>query len=272
MVNIKKTNREITKKLGTIENALKRKLNAFYNNNIKGSILPIESLQLKYNTTIRNIIRKTVQDGYQAGSNLVTDQISNINSDFVPFISVTDVQNIQLVTDKVSNQFWKTSGRLHRRETEFIAAPDGLEPKPEFDTIAAMIGLASFATFSAFNNAVISKIQILNNPIELGIGTSVFQNSQFDFGSGQGSIFINAGEGNTIELKGQIMFLTKEDSKVDPEICEPLNRKIYGPDDFSDVPELPLHNHCRCRLIPLIQRVFSETERQEFTERAPPEF
>jgi len=59
-MNIRKTNREITKKLGTIENALKRKLNAFYNNNIKGSIAPIESLQLKYNTTIRNIIRKTV--------------------------------------------------------------------------------------------------------------------------------------------------------------------------------------------------------------------
>jgi len=244
MVNIKKTNREITKKLSVIENALKRKLNAFYNNNIKGSILPIESLQLKYNTTIRNIIRKTVQDGYQAGSNLVTDQISNINSDFVPFISVTDVQNIQLVTDKVSNQFWKTSGRLHRRETEFIAKPEGLDLKPQFDTTAAMIGLSAFATFSAFNNAVISKMQILNNPFELGIGFGSLQT----VGEGELSVQIT----DLSQMTGKVMFLTQEDSIVDPEICAPLNRTVYDPSIDLDIPEPPLHAHCRCRLVPFI--------------------
>jgi len=243
-MNIRKTNREITKKLGTIENALKRKLNAFYNNNIKGSIAPIESLQLKYNTTIRNIIRKTVQDGYQAGSNLVTDQISNINSDFVPFISVTDVQNIQLVTDKVSNQFWKTSGRLHRRETEFIAKPEGLDLKPQFDTTAAMIGLSAFATFSAFNNAVISKMQILNNPFELGIGFGSLQTV------GEGELSVQITDLST--MTGRVMFLTQEDAVVDPEICAPLNRTVYDPSIDLDIPEPPLHNHCRCRLVPFI--------------------
>ena len=116
MVNIQKTNRAISKELNRIENSLKSKLDKFYNQNIKGSILLIEELQRQFETRVRNLIRQTVQDSYLYGSSLVTKQISDINSDFVPFISVTDIQNITSVTDKISAQFWKTAGRLHRRE------------------------------------------------------------------------------------------------------------------------------------------------------------
>jgi len=246
-MNIKKTSKEISKELDRIENALKRKLDKFYNSNIKGSQFAIETLKQKYANTVKNLIRQTVQDSYLYGSSLVTKQISDINSDFVPFISVTDVQHIQQVTEKVSNQFWKTAGRLHRREQEFIIQPFGdLELKPQFDTAAAIIGLSAFATFSAFNNAIISKIQIINNPIALGIGTTNIPEGALSLQ------FEDLQDIDLTNLQGRVMFLTQEDSIVDPEICAPLNRTVYDADDF-DIPEPPLHNHCRCRLIPLLE-------------------
>jgi len=53
-------------------------------------------------------------------------------------------------------------------------------------------------------------------------------------------------------IKARFIFLTQEDAKVDPEICEPLNRTVYDSDD-PDIPSPPLHRHCRCRLIPLME-------------------
>ena len=52
-------------------------------------------------------------------------------------------------------------------------------------------------------------------------------------------------------IGGRVMYLTREDSKVD-EICEVLNRTIYYVDD-PDIP-IPIqdtHFGCRCRLVPL---------------------
>src|ERR1043165_10259370 len=146
MTSIKTLNRKITQELNKIENSLNKKLNAFYNSNIKGSILPTDSLRQKYEQKVKSMIRKTVQESYLCGTKIVTKQISDINTEFVDFISVTDIQNTQQLTDKVSNQFWKTADRLHRRETEFILLPDkGLELKNQFDTKAAIIGFAAFA-------------------------------------------------------------------------------------------------------------------------------
>ena len=241
-MNIRKTNRQITQELNKIENSLNKKLNSFYNNNIKGSTLPTDSLRRKYEQTVKNMIRKTVQDSYLFGTKLVSKQISDINTEFVEFISVTDIQNIQQLTEKVNNQFWKTADRLHRRETEFILLPEGLQLKNQFDTTAALIGFAAFASFLPFNNAVVSKIQIVNQPIELGIGGSVFQNEQILLGEGEG----------IIPMQGKVMFLTQEDALVDPELCEPLNRTVYEIGVDLDIPEPPLHNHCRCRLVPIV--------------------
>jgi len=53
-------------------------------------------------------------------------------------------------------------------------------------------------------------------------------------------------------MQGKIMFLTQEDAAVDPEICEPLNRTVYEVGVDFDIPEPPLHNHCRCRMVPII--------------------
>jgi len=57
---------------------------------------------------------------------------------------------------------------------------------------------------------------------------------------------------STTIITGRFMFLTQEDALVDPNICEPLNRTIYDMNDI-DIPTPPLHRHCRCRLIPLLE-------------------
>ena len=57
---------------------------------------------------------------------------------------------------------------------------------------------------------------------------------------------------STEVITAKFMFLTQEDALVDAEICEPLNRTVY--DSFDpDIPTPPLHRHCRCRLIPIIE-------------------
>lgn len=246
-MNIRKTNKSITKRLTTIENALKVKLNKFYNNNIKGSILPIEQLRRQYETTVKNLIRKTVQDGYLTGTNLVSEQISNVVTDFVPFISATDIQNIQIVTERVNNKFWQTAAKLHEREHEFIVVPNGdLELKHQFDTLAGIIRTAVFAAYLGFNTAIISKMQLVNNPVALGIGQLEALQIQ-----GEGQLTTQITDLNN--LQGQVMFLTREDSIVDPLVCEPLNRTIYDANDPDiPIPIVDTHDHCRCRLIPLI--------------------
>ena len=184
------------------------------------------------------MIRSSVQQAYLFGTGIVTDEFTKINDNFETFISVTDIQNIQQLTDKLNEQFWKTAGRLHRRETEFVVVPDskqqvvslaaGIIPRPLYDIAAAIIGFAAYVAYSAFNQAVVSKINVTEDQILLG-------NEQIgiDFG-----------------VDTRVMFLTQEDSAVDPEICEPLNRTVYEGDDPT-IPEPPLHNHCRCRLIPI---------------------
>ena len=57
---------------------------------------------------------------------------------------------------------------------------------------------------------------------------------------------------STTVITVRFLFLTREDADVDPIMCAPLNRTAYDMND-PDIPELPLHRHCRCRLIPLLE-------------------
>jgi hypothetical protein len=230
MVNLRATSKTISNKLNKLERRVTSKLNAFYKSKIKpnATLFPIETLRQKYDAEVRVIIRKAVQDSYLEGTDLVGQQINEKAPDFQLFTSVTDVTNIQAITNDMANQFWTTTGKLVQRENEFIVKADELVQKPSFDTKAAMIGLAALFTFGAFNQAVKSKLPV-----------AVTQSPVLDIDVGF----------EIKEIKGKVMFMTQEDSKVDPEICEPLNRTVYEAGD-PETPDPPLHRFCRCHLVP----------------------
>mgnify|MGYP003578192731 CR=1 FL=1 len=258
MATIRQTNKSITKRLTRIENALKSKLNGFYKRKIKpqAAITPIETFRQKYEQQVKTLIRKAIQEAYLTGTDIVAEKITDKNNEFVPFISVTDIQNIQQLTEKMSNQFWTTTEKLVRREQEFILdnASKELIKKKSFDDEAAIIGLSALFAYSGFNAAVLSKMQNIIPlqqaiPIAQTIPPSIDLEVGFD---------IQQLDPFNLPLEGQVMFLTQEDANVDPEICEPENRTIWDVNDPS-LPVPPLHRHCRCRLIPLVEPLVDVT-------------
>lgn len=235
MPSIQATSRSISSRLGKLENSLKKKLVAFYNANIKGSFEDIAILRQRHDTTIRNIIRKTVQDSYLHGTDVVGTKIAEKSPDFDLFISGTDVNNIQQFTNNMVDQFWATSGRLLARDFEFKQEGGTVVKKPDLNIAAALTGLAAFVAFGAFNNAVKSKLPAATAaapPMEV----------QLDIGF-------------TIkELKGRVRFTTQHDSKVDAQICDPLDGAEWDADDpLIVVPPQDTHPHCRCSLIPIVE-------------------
>jgi len=167
-VNIQKTNKDITKKLVAQESILKRKLHSFYLTTVKNNILPSESIRHKYENQIKAIIRKAIEDSYFFGSDLIEQEIKQINPKKIFFVSGTDIQNIQDITEKMNNQFWITTSKLHMRESEFVLTLDKeLIKKKEFDTEAAYISIAALMVFAAFNNSVLSKArQVINQNVQ----------------------------------------------------------------------------------------------------------
>ena len=178
MTSIRNTNKNITRLLTKIENAVASKLDTFYRKKIKpqARLFPVEAFREKYEQQVKTIIRKAIQESYLTGTNIVTDKISEKNKDFVPFISVTDITNIQSLTEKMNNQFWTTTEKLVRREQEFILdnATKELQKKNSFDDKAAMIGLGALFAYSGFNAAILSKMQ---NTINLLPVTPIAQTS-----------------------------------------------------------------------------------------------
>jgi hypothetical protein len=223
---VRLANRQITHKLKPIENALKKRLLLFYNQNIKGNYTPIEILRQRYNVQINNLIRKTIYDSYFAGSDRV---VSQLHKDYSYMnVQVRDFDNINEIVEEQSNQFWTTAGRHKWREYEF--------QKPELALEASLIGYSAWVTYHSFNKAVVSKSQDLAalNPknkiaaIDDEIGTEIGI------------------------PESRVVFTTAGDAKVDPVFCAPLDGQefdINDPDLDDATP--PLHLHCRCRLVPI---------------------
>ena len=115
-----------------LERSLKKKLVTFYNSVIAGSLIPIDILKQKYNQQVKDIIRKTAQESYFIGTDTVGTQVLRTNEDFQLFISATDLNNIQGLTDRLSNDFWNTAQRL--QDSEAAVTPEGkpLEDAKEF--------------------------------------------------------------------------------------------------------------------------------------------
>jgi hypothetical protein len=235
-------NRVITNKLDRLERSLKRKLLSFYNSKIKGSPIPVDVLKQKYNQQVRDLIRKTAEESYLIGTDTVGSQILAKDQEFQLFISATDLTNIQGLTDRLSNDFWNTAQRLQDRE--FTVTPEGVKKTP-FDSLAAMTGIAAGLVFSAFNNAIKSKsTQVTQTPFE----NIRANNDQLISQS------LNLDVGFEIRPVGKVMFVTKRDSKVDPDICAPLDGTTWFVDDPSIVtPPDDTHRFCRCTLEPVIE-------------------
>ncbi len=159
MATVKQTSRKITQELGKLERTLLPKLKKFYNQKVKGSSLPISTLQQKYGQEIENLIRKTVEESW-----LFSNQIIQERTGTNTFTSVKDIQGIEKVTTSMENQFWITAQRLHTRETEFkVNSQSQIQQLSPFDIPAAMVGLSGWFVYYAFNYAEKSKADELGN-------------------------------------------------------------------------------------------------------------
>lgn len=157
MVSIRTTSKQIRKKLTPQENRLKVKLHKFYKQNIRGRQEPTEVLRRVYENQIKIIIRQAIEEAYFTGFQVVENTVGKRRQ---YFISVTDIQNIKDLSNKMNEQFWVTTTKLHMRENEFIIslATQEMIKKQEFDTEAAYIGIASLMVYAAYNNSVKSKL------------------------------------------------------------------------------------------------------------------
>jgi len=243
-----RNNKAARNKLDKLERALHKKLLAFYNSKIKGLPIPVDILKQKYNQQVQEIIRKTAQDSYIAGTEQVGDQVLNKDQSFQLFISTTDLNNIQALTSRLSNDFWDTARRLQDRES--AVTPEG-KPKPSLDHIAALSAIAAGVAFSAFNNAVLSKSsQVTSIPPPVpppGLPLDPFALENLGLGLDTTTDF-------TTERTGRVRFVTQNDAKVDPDICAPLHGMEWFVDDPSIItPPDDTHPNCRCTLEPVIE-------------------
>lgn len=201
------------------------------------------------------IMRKKIQEGYLIGHNVVEAAIRKRVPNYQVFISETDIERIKNLTRFNIDQLWITFGKLLQRRNEFRLRNEVFEQKKPFDTEAAITGLAQVAVFSGYNDAIDSKLRNVQSLPNLSTRGKA---------SALGDIFKKIGTsikdafadlfsiGEVQELEAREMFLTREDDKVDPKICEPFNRRIFDVND-PDKPLPPLHVHCRCTLVPVIE-------------------
>jgi hypothetical protein len=230
---VQATSRAISNRLTKLENSLKQKLLSFYNKNIKGkTTTPIEVLRTQYDGQIRNIIRKAAQDSYLVGTDTIGQQLQEKNPDFDLFISGTDLNNISQLTNDLSDQFWGTASRLHARESSINIENGEVVPVKPFDVAAAITGVAAAVAFGSFNTAIQSKTPIATEAasIDLELGITIQP------------------------LTGRVRFTTQQDSKVDAQICDPLDGTEWDANDPDIVvPPQDTHPNCRCQLIPIIE-------------------
>ena len=230
MPTVRARNKSITRNLTILENKLKRKLELFYNTYIKNSLTPVEILRQKHDTQLRNILNKAIEESYLYAIKTVEDAHKGLD------ISLTqsDFNNISRLVNEQSNNFWKLAAKLRFRDIQVQTEEEHqqriasvLSP---FNAIAAFIGHAAQTVFTSFNTAIKSKVSELT--------------TAFDIGGNEPTI--------PIPITGRVKFMTKEDAKVCPTICQPLADQIF-PADEAPVPIQDTHLQCRCRLVPLIE-------------------
>lgn len=254
MSSVERRSKKASRKIAEIEKAIKDKLTKFYNKNIRNKQQPVAILRRLYEREVKNEIKKTVFAAYGEGISTLDEEIRKNTSHFPLFLSSNDIGNIDALTDKYNEQFWSTTNRLHDRE---IAPPTKLDPETGeviplelFDVAAALIGISALLAWGAFNQSVVSKTQEVTNeltmtPLPITIrgptGTTTTTTTTIN-----------------IPVSSKLTFMTKEDAKVDKKVCLPLHGMEFDAFD-PQIPQLPLHNHCRCKWIPTVDMSLAET-------------
>lgn len=204
------------------------------------------------NDELYAIVRKKIQQGYLIGHGIVEKAIIRRVPNYQVFISGTDIDRIAALTKFTMEQLWITFGKLLQRRNEFRLRNQVFEQKKPFDTEAAITGLAELAVFSGYNDAIGSKINNIKSLQPRGRASAlgdVFKKIGSSIKDAFSDLFAI---GEVQELEMREMFLTKEDDKVDPKICEPYNRSIFNVND-PNKPTPPLHRFCRCTMVPVIE-------------------
>lgn len=238
------TNKVARNKLDKLERSLKKKLLAFYNSKIKGSPIPTDILRQQYDQQVKDIIRKAAQESYIVGTDQVANQVLSKDESFQLFITTLDLNNITALADRLSNDFWNTARRLQDREA--TVTDQGVKKVP-FNAVAALTGIAAGLIFSAFNNAILSKSTQVTQPISPVLDILPLTDQ---------SLNLNLDIPFNFEVRpvGRVRFTTQHDSKVDPDICAPLDGTEWFVDDPSIVtPPDQTHPNCRCTLEPIIE-------------------
>jgi len=229
--------------------------------------LPAEIFQNndKLKFTIYGIHRKKVNDAYMVGLAAVEEIIRKKIPNFELFPSVTDIETIADLTSILIPKFWITVTDLLSRENQIRQQNITNEDKKQKDSKAALTRFSAFLIYTAYNKAVNSKLNnilpgrtlssVTSNATRAGSSFTDFDpfapDQSIDDAFGSLSVLDDL---QTMLDNMQEMFLTKEDQDVDPAICEPLNRAVFGIDD-GDKPDPPLHPNCRCILVPVEAKV-----------------
>lgn len=211
---------------------------------------------------VQSIVRRKVQDSYLIGIDTVGNQLKRRVSAFELFISGTDINMIKSISTEMFDQYWMTTEKLLTRESATLEKDNVKLEKRKFDIESAYQSLSSLAVYQGYNKAVSSKLSNVfptRAQAEQQTGlTGAFSLKKIFKGTFEKlKTKISDAFGNLLglerlqDLKAKEMFLTKEDEKVDPTICEPFNRREFEVDD-PDKPEPPLHRFCRCVLIPIV--------------------
>jgi hypothetical protein len=228
---------EISRRIKILEDQLKKELGAFFDNQIIPVVVftPISVLKQNFDNQLKTIIQSTIQRAYLDGLDVVGASATAHSPDFKLLIKQTDLDNITGATDKYANQFWKTTEAIITKQSnEFFTVPQVVQPSEsktgvDFDRVLNTI--STTAAFASFNLAIRSKQSRIPPP---------------------------DGEGGDGGIK-QVEFVTMHDSKVDPDICQPLDGRIWDADDPDiRVPPDDTHPNCRCVLIPIVKQRSTE--------------
>jgi hypothetical protein len=155
----KSTSRKITQELYRLQKELTIKLERFYNQKIKGSQLPPETIKQKYGKEVEDIIRNTVQSSWLFSGEIIKDQ-----TDQQVFITGKDGAGMDKTSKEMVDQFWQTSGKIWLRENEYKYDNNSqVVQLDQFDMHAGMVGIGLLIAYYAYNQGMFSKSQELGN-------------------------------------------------------------------------------------------------------------